>query len=76
MPVKECSMMTPEFKARFPWEHHNNKRFCPNPFWQPCYPWVAYAKSVLTKQNSFPIPDNVADEILSYFEWRKETPNS
>ena len=37
----------------------------PNPFWQPYYPWVAYAKSVLTKQNSFPIPDNVADATIN-----------
>ena len=46
-------------------------RFCPNPFWYPYYPWVADCKNVLMNKPSLPLPETLADEILSYFEWRE-----
>jgi len=48
----------------------SNKQFCPNSFWFPYYPWVAYAREILTYERGPSLPFGVADHILSFFDWQ------
>ena len=73
--MKECSTRQPHIRGQLwgeGWGVGETKRFRPNPFWFPYYPWVAYAKLVLMKHPISPLPDNLAEEILSFFEWRND----
>ena len=82
VPTRECSTASPLYRlgqwnlVNDGWNLINNpptKRFRPNPFWYPYYPWVADCKQVLMNKPSFPLPEHLAEEILSYFEWRKNS---
>ena len=73
IPTDDCERNKAKYYELDKIENPTNKRFRPNTLWYPYYPWVAYARCVLTHQKGPSLPIGVADKILSYFEWRENS---